>query len=120
MTNTVVIQIGNSDDKLSQASWNKYVEGVRERLKAQIAEIHFDGSSPGDAPWQSHCFVVELEDVELLRIELKWLACAFDQESVALIVCKKVEFVMAADENWNTKEEAHGEQSQTKQEATDE
>ena len=119
MMSTVVIQIGNSDDKLSQASWNKYVEGVRERLKAQIAEIHFDGSSPGDAPWQNHCFVAELEDVGLLRIELKWLACSFDQESVALIVCKEVEFAMAADENWNTKEEARACTNQTSNPASD-
>lgn len=86
--NTGVIQIGNSDDKLSQKEWAKYVADVNEILQVWQLTIHFLGHSPAHAPWQNACWVFELDTtvfpMEELRNDLSDVARRFRQDSVAL------------------------------------
>jgi len=43
---TITIQIGNSDDKLSQASWSEFVERARQLISVHSRVVHFFGALP--------------------------------------------------------------------------
>lgn len=85
---TVVVQIGNSDNKLSQAEWSKFVSYMRDAIGKHSEHVHFDGGSRHDAPWQNACFVSEVpgEKLELLMADMRRHRETFWQESVAVII----------------------------------
>jgi len=91
---TMVVQIGNSDDKLSQGKWSNYIDYVHDKIKPFANEIHFNGGSSFDAPWQNACFVLEIDYVSIskLRTELTSVKKLFDQDSIA-ITCGDTEFI---------------------------
>lgn len=92
---TVTVQIGNSDNKLTQERWSGFTNAFRRLLDETGATIHFFGFSASDAPWQNCCAVIE-EPVNLARFEddLAGLASFFDQDSIAL-TAGKTQFVEA-------------------------
>jgi len=89
---TITLQIGNSDEKLSQAEWHRYVEEVRELIekfervegRARFA-VHFFGAPPNWAPWQNAAWVFAAEPglLPALREDLAGIRGRFRQESVA-------------------------------------
>lgn len=82
---TLTIQIGNSDDKLTQARWAEFVRRVDSVVQA-VAVVHFSGSSAGWKPWQNHCWVCVVGgpvDAAMLRHEVIARRREFGQESVA-------------------------------------
>lgn len=83
---TVTIQIGNSDNKLSQKSWSEFIGKTRSLVESYCQEIHFDGGSRHDAPWQNACFVaiVDTDRKGSLCDLLEMLRMEFYQESVAV------------------------------------
>ena len=83
---TVTIQIGNSDDKLSQQSWADYVSDVHRFLYGQT--IHFSGGSESDKPWQNYCWVIECDDfyVSIMEGGLNKLRTFHKQDSIAFTV----------------------------------
>lgn len=85
-TQTVVIQIGNSDNKLSQVEWSQFVSYVRDAIGEHSEHIHFDGGSRHDAPWQNACFVSEVsnEKMERLMNDIHLHRAMFRQDSVAI------------------------------------
>lgn len=87
MIETVVIQIGNSDDKLSQFTWSAYCMQIRRMLARVTKEIHFIGGSPFDAAWQNACFVASIErhrKTELVE-SLAKIRKDYKQDSVAVM-----------------------------------
>ena len=83
---TVTLQIGNSDDKLSQQEWSGYVRSVAEALDDWRVQIHFAGSSPADTPWQNYAWVFIPKDpgeISDIRYSIKVVREAYRQESVA-------------------------------------
>ena len=82
------IQIGNSDDKLSQREWSDFVGHLRAVVKANGIETHFIGGSPFDTEWQNACFVVAVREteVELLIRDLRKVRRKFRQDSIALVL----------------------------------
>ena len=68
MKKTVTIQIGNSDDKLTQREWSEYVEDVRKIVEG-LRGVHFFGAAPTYAPWQNAAWVIECDDE--VRVWLK-------------------------------------------------
>lgn len=85
---TVVIQIGNTDNKLTQQEWSRFVHTVNCHIAEMRldANVYFRGSSPGDAPWQNYCWVLTAESLNDLQSRLARLAHAFRQDSIALTV----------------------------------
>jgi len=85
---TITIQIGNSDDKLSQNRWHDYCEHVQGVLDYHPIELHFSGFSRPDAPWQNACWVgvAKEADVESIKAALRTCAEIFDQDSIAMTV----------------------------------
>ena len=82
----MVVQIGNSDDKLSQKEWAEYHQQVSWEIDRFAKDVHFSGCSNGNDPWQNACFVFELEnktDTHLL-MNLRKIREKYNQESIAL------------------------------------
>jgi hypothetical protein len=83
---TVVIQIGNSDDKLTQGQWALYVIEVGGVLKEH--EIHFSGGAESSAPWQNYCWVVNIKDdaMDGMFERLQGLRMRYNQDSIAVTI----------------------------------
>lgn len=81
---TISIQIGNSDDKLTQAEWSQFVARVGSYVRA-AGHIHFFACSGGECPWQNAAWIVVCDSdyIEKLKRELSELRVIFKQESVA-------------------------------------
>lgn len=87
----VSIQIGNSDDKLSQRQWSNYVSDMAEAISHYSKDIHFSGGAEGWRPWQNYCWIIELPDHSLMSgfigdLVNEIIDCRkrYNQESVAL------------------------------------
>lgn len=83
---TITLQIGNSDDKLTQAEWHRYVEAVRELLEGRPGvAVHFFGAPPTWTPWQNAAwvFAAEPDALPALREALAEIRARYLQDSVA-------------------------------------
>ena len=83
---TVTIQIGNTDNKLTQQEWSCYVEDLDTALNSIPGlNRHFFGGSINWAPWQNACWVIETSlapgDLESV---LRSIRRKYRQESVAV------------------------------------
>lgn len=89
---TVIIQIGNSDDKLTQAQWSHYVESVRNEIEQIANEVHFFGGAPTWYPWQNvaWCIVCDESKIDLLGDRLIKVRESYKQGSVAFTIGKTV------------------------------
>ncbi len=87
MANSVVVQIGNSDNKLTQNMWAHFVVYMRSAIEETVYRVHFQGGSDWDAPWQNACWVCEVlpEQIEPLREAVTKCRKQFDQESAAIM-----------------------------------
>lgn len=82
---TVTIQIGNSDNKLSQNEWAHYVEATKQAIEKTVNEVHFFGGSPNWRPWQNVAWVIVVQDEEIpkLKQQLAYVRHSFNQDFVA-------------------------------------
>lgn len=94
MANTAVIQIGNSDNKLTQGNWANFVASMRHEISRSVYRIHFQGGSDWDAPWQNACWVCEVrpEQIEPLREAVAKVRGQYEQDSAA-VVFGETEFI---------------------------
>ncbi len=89
MTTTVYFTIGNSDDKLPQARWSKFVAAVHlvvDRETRRGATVEFAGYSAPAAAWQNALWCVTVPDLpslDRLRSSLRELAARYGQDSIA-------------------------------------
>lgn len=86
---TVIVQIGNSDDKLPQKRWSEFVMGTDDLIQELADKVHFSGASGSAAPWQNACWVLMCDEVVLrdsLVPLLRNLADVFHQESIAVTI----------------------------------
>lgn len=82
------IQIGNSDNKLTQQEWSEYVDAVHAATTVDGIETHFFASSEGSKPWQNACWVVAIREKEvdaMMRAVTK-IRKQYKQESVAVVL----------------------------------
>ena len=87
MQKTATIQIGNTDNKLTQQEWSQFVEEMNKDIS--MLEIHFSGFSLPDKPWQNACWVFCASEViidTLRKTILPSLCKEFKHESIALTV----------------------------------
>ena len=83
---TVIVQIGNSDNKLTQEEWSRYVADVKYFISVNVHKIHFCGGSSWDSIWQNACWVFEIEDDTQLKFVLTKCREQWRQDSVAYTV----------------------------------
>lgn len=82
---TITVQIGNSDDRLTQREWSEFNEAVRASIKRDCVKLHFDGAPSATAPWQNAAFVFEAMPAQAreIRTVLKFVRKSFRQYSIA-------------------------------------
>lgn len=81
---TITIQIGNSDDKLTQKDWHAFCVEVGDAAVHHSEQVHFCGASHNSAPWQNAAWVIEIndEDIEGLKDNLTKIREHYRQDSV--------------------------------------
>jgi len=91
---TATIQIGNSDNKLTQSEWAHFCEYMRELIFENAHQIHFSGGSSFNDPWQNACWVCVVMDSKVDELTKSVTKCReqFKQDSVA-ITWGETEFV---------------------------
>lgn len=83
---TITVQIGNSDDKLTQKTWSEFVARVNAEIKAtQGVQLHFFANSYGAEIWQNSAWVFNIGEKEILDLQfrLEDLAKTYSQDSIA-------------------------------------
>lgn len=85
---TVIILIGNSDNKLSQKDWHYFVSDVRTIIWLFEKETHFIGSTEPFSEYQSGCFVFVIEQNQLEALKERLVLCKkrHQQNFIAMIV----------------------------------
>jgi hypothetical protein len=84
----VNVQIGNSDDKLTQREWAAYVSDVDGIMQYFEHARHFFGGSTTYARWQNVCWVcyVHEDHIEVLKQSLRECREKHRQDSVCVLV----------------------------------
>lgn len=82
------IQIGNSDNKLTQEEWSAYVNAVHSATIDDGIETHFFAASEGTKPWQNACWIVAIRETELddMIRELRKIRKKYRQNSIAIVL----------------------------------
>jgi hypothetical protein len=82
---TITVQIGNSDDKLTQSEWSDYVDNTKRYIQSFCEKMHFFGGSATYKSYQNVAFVFEIRDryIEELEQKLKEIRESFKQDSIA-------------------------------------
>jgi len=84
---TMVVLIGNSDNKLTQSEWAHYVEAMRLVIERACYIVHFFGGSSTYAPWQNVCWTIEINiaNVDILKFDITNIRRSYKQDSVAVM-----------------------------------
>lgn len=89
---TATIQIGNTDNKLTQQEWAEFCKTVEATIQKHDCAVHFYGFPPGDAKWQNAAWVIAVPFGALtsLRFHLAGIAGEYRQESIAVTIGETV------------------------------
>lgn len=95
---TVYISIGNSDDKLTQQDWSRFVGLLRDIVRTEAGTVHGEWLSLPDSRWQNACWCVEVPDAKRsgLRESLAGAAHYAHQDSIAWAEVASVDFITSA------------------------
>jgi len=87
-TTTVVIQIDDREDALTQEMWAEYVDRVDFEVVRVADDVMFSGCSRGDAPSREACWVVCIFTIRIeeLKEELLLAKEVFGQVSIAVTI----------------------------------
>jgi hypothetical protein len=82
---TVTIQIGNSDDKLTQREWASLIHDAGLEIWSSCVHTHFSGGSASNAKFQNYAWVVDMDErgIEALKPKLTEIRKHFKQDSIA-------------------------------------
>lgn len=85
---TVIVLIGNSDNKLTQKDWHYFVSDVRTLIWIFEKETHFIGSTEPFSEYQSGCFVFVIEQTQLEALKERLILCKqrHSQNFIAMII----------------------------------
>ena len=82
---TIVIQIGNTDNKLSQQLWSEFIKDLKSACNDYVKQVFFSGGSNCENPWQNYAYIFESNSayIDDLRTELTILRRKYAQESLS-------------------------------------
>ena len=86
---TLIIQIGNSDNKLTQYLWSEYISAVQKLLVFYDTQMHFNGFSNPDSQYQTATWVIDYPSkiiIEKLYLEFINIRKYYNQDSMAITV----------------------------------
>lgn len=83
---TVLIQIGNSDDRLTQKLWSEYYSDVERLVDIYTEEVFFKGCALPNSQYQNAAFIVLLEekDIDAFKKSLQNVRRKYFQNSIAI------------------------------------
>jgi hypothetical protein len=94
---TVYIGIGNSDDRLSQAEWSRYIGDIRSEIKGWSGGSNVLGEwfSRPDSAYQNACFCASFDHDQIgrLRMNLRLIRQEYRQDSIAFAVVQYTELI---------------------------
>lgn len=81
----VTIQIGNSDNKLSQQDWAAFVKIVDSLVNGFAEKVYFFGAPPNYAEWQNAAWVFSMDDdlKEKLKEKLTGRRKSYMQDAIS-------------------------------------
>lgn len=84
----VYISIGNSDDKLSQREWAKFIANVETVIVEYAVDMHGNWYSQSDSPYQNACWCIQAPSdfpslMTAFQDELMATAKEYRQDSIA-------------------------------------
>lgn len=82
---TVTIQIGNTDNKLTQEDWSEYVNAVNNAVGFLAHKVHFFGGPSAFERWQNAAWIIEVYErvLEQLKLDVAKIRAGFSQDSAA-------------------------------------
>ncbi len=85
---TIVVQIGNSDNKLTQSEWSQFWALTDAVLRECSNQMHFAGTSDPTSPWQNAAWIFEprSNNSSELAAALSAVAKTFRQDSIAVTI----------------------------------
>ena len=92
---TVYVSIGNSDDKLTQDEWSRFVDHVRGYVVSYASIVYGAWLSASDSRWQNACWSLEFDDTACMnsaRDGASKLCEWYRQDSIAWAVAE-TEFI---------------------------
>lgn len=92
----VYISIGNSDDKLTQLEWSRFVIEMLSRVVSVAEHRHGQWFSLPHTPWQNACWCLEFataEQVAEAREAATEIRKKYRQDSVAWAQVPRTEFL---------------------------
>lgn len=92
---TVYVSIGNSDDKLSQKDWSRFISDVRRAMVNWGASWFGEWFSMPDSPYQNACFGASFDHDNIggLRASLAQIRELYRQDSVAFAIVGRTELI---------------------------
>ena len=83
---TAVIQIGNTDNKLTQEEWAQFAQEMHFEIVLHTGRVHFSGGSDWNAPWQNACWVCDISQDKLdgLKDAVAQVRKQYNQDAAAL------------------------------------
>jgi hypothetical protein len=92
----VFIQISNAANGLAQDSWAEFISQIRGKVLEDCIDVHMEGFSLPDAPWQNACWAFSTQRQYLSRIRenMATLAGDFGQQAVSISLMGKAEFIL--------------------------
>lgn len=82
---TVAVQIGNTDNALSQQDWHRFVKECEDIITGLSDHLHFSGGPANSMPWQNWAWIFECDEKSDLMIQQNLAAAAkrYGQDSIA-------------------------------------
>ena len=78
----ICIQIGNTDNKLTQQEWSEYIEAVY-GICVYFGVVHFSGGSSAEKRWQNYCFCVsDVRNPDRFKNAVSLIRKDFKQDSL--------------------------------------
>lgn len=86
MNKTITILIGNSDNKLSQADWCRFINDISQEVgfNTELGEIHFAGGSAANVSWQNYAFVFNLSDSKVTKSGITLMGASLKERVSAI------------------------------------
>lgn len=81
----IFVEIGNSDDGLSQEAWARFAFQVHCQIQAMASRLYTVAYSLPNSKWQNACWHFELDAIKILKLKekLQDIAYKFRQDSIA-------------------------------------
>lgn len=83
---TISIQIGNSDNKLTQLEWSRFIVNIQIAINNYNCITHFSGGPPTFSEYQNYGWIIEINNLDFinnLKNDLIFIRKKYNQDSIA-------------------------------------